>query len=191
MNRKHVEKHWQRAVCISLGRQSSTANLEANFRYLLDAPSALIQWIHCHVQRCRWSHNLSNETSRISAQGAPLPFWCHNLNHLHNDAAIIWSQWEPLGFCSPTALYLRWGKKSNLWEERCRTFPLRRGFPSHATRLLTDCNKVCSDSSLPKRQQQRRLSRGDGTPNFLCGHQKPFNHRYFELSEIASLYPTA
>lgn len=76
-----------------------------------------------------------------------------NLDPLHgdDDDAIIWNQWELLGSCSTNGTLSVWRQQppwqlrsliSEKGEERCRTLPSRRGFPSHAKRLLTDYNEV-------------------------------------------------
>lgn len=76
---------------------------------------------------------------------------------------VIWNRWELL---QPDSIFIyveARGLISEKGKKCCRTFPPRRGFSSHETRLLTDYNKVCSDSSLSKRQEKSCLGRDDGT----------------------------
>lgn len=83
-------------------------------------------WGQSRVLRCRWSHNLSNEWSRISAQCAPLPFWCHSPNHLCNDVLVIWNRWG-----QPNSIFIcveARGLISEKGKKRCRTFPPQTRF---------------------------------------------------------------
>lgn len=169
----------------SLSKHSYEANLEASLQHLLHEPGALLclkmqikplcVYISIYIYICTYiKWDFYNFCPRWTT-----PFLMSK--HLHNDAAIIWSQRGLLSICGLIALYLHWSKRSNLWigEEQCMTLPWRRVYASHATRMLTGCTKVCSGSSLPSRQWQRSLGRVDGTPNFLCGRKrkKSFDHR--------------
>lgn len=119
-----------------------------------------------------------------------------NLDPLHGDGdAIIWNQWELLGSCSTNSTLSAW-RQQPPWQLRSLISEKGKNaagrFPADVVfhHMQRDCwlTITKSDSSLSQRQQQCCLGWGDGTPDFLCGRQEPFNHRYSELSEKACLY---
>lgn len=81
-------------------------------------------------------------------------------------------------------------EKSNRWEreEGCRTFPSHAKEPADWLQP-SDSGSVVTEAFL-KDNNNAALDELMGRQASFCGYQKPFNHRYFGVSEVAS-YRTA
>lgn len=105
----------------------------------MDTSNALTFWVHCYVQRYKWSYNLLNKASWISAQMGPFPFRRQNLIRLHNDATTIWNRLgvsmllQADNSLSGSGQQQTW-QLTSLISEKGKNVALRKSFPSHANR---------------------------------------------------------
>lgn len=151
MNKNHVEKHWLRLHFLGETKlwskfrshnkswfpeltwcTNSSISQTDNIYIIKDAFEAIIKWNHASIFLPKVHHCPCGVIPESPSQRAAVT--SNQLPGLHCLIALLSAlKQQPL-----------WQLRgANLWEgeEHCTTFPIRRGFPSHANRLLTGCKK--------------------------------------------------